>query len=84
MPEVIYTLKQDYISFIYLIFQIEELQFQIYHLKKENSNLKNENQLQKVKVRKLTEELNKVNKQLDVILDPKKVTTAALYIIIIN
>ncbi|GJQ86871.1 hypothetical protein Trydic_g19538 [Trypoxylus dichotomus] len=54
---------------------VEDLQFCLLNLKKENLDLRNENQLQKVKIRKLSEDINRMEKQLDAVFDPRQSDT---------
>lgn len=49
------------------------MQFCLHNLKKENLDLRNENQMLKVKIRKLQDDVQKMGKQFETILDPRKV-----------
>ncbi|KAJ3644204.1 hypothetical protein Zmor_026874 [Zophobas morio] len=50
----------------------EDLRVEIFHLKKQLSNVSTENNFLKVKIRKLQNEIVKKDKQMDVMLDPRK------------
>ncbi|KAF2903641.1 hypothetical protein ILUMI_02548 [Ignelater luminosus] len=50
----------------------QDLKLDILHLKKELAAIREENQLLKVKIRKLQNEVNKRDKQIETLLDPRK------------
>jgi hypothetical protein len=50
----------------------EDLRVEIFHLKKQLSSIGGENHLLKVRIRKLQNEIIKKDKQMDVVLDPRK------------
>lgn len=51
----------------------EDLKCELFELKKRSHEIASENYLLKVKVRKLQNEVDKKNKQIECLLDPKKV-----------
>jgi hypothetical protein len=57
----------------------EDLRVEIFHLKKQLSSIGGENHLLKVRIRKLQNEIIKKDKQMDVVLDPRKVNELKKY-----
>ncbi|XP_022917643.1 IQ domain-containing protein E-like [Onthophagus taurus] len=51
---------------------VEDLQYQVHELKKQLHEVRDDNHLYKVKVRKLQDEIRKKDKQLEMVLDPKR------------